>query len=783
MTEGASATNTIPQARNDEVHRPSLRQVLDLAIDEKNAVNFIFLKNVISALLKVLKLEHEEISLRNQILPTGDSALSTLSSVKSAISGESQSETIQSITDLMKESFEQAHSKSDLVDSDLVNPEAKFQASLINADRFKNPRKSSVISDSLKLQGLEHKVDGHEKDIKSIFDVLDQVSVTATAADVRTNELIDAQNNLTKGLQDQGDRFDNFDSQMSKLTEELRNFEGQAGDGGKVSLALLTAAMKFFHDRSDSDQDLIREETKDEKIEDFVKAIDQTHMRFILRSDLETQLDNLEDKNGRLFNDLANGTNERFDAMDRNQKGIRDFIKNLRPILTNLSPSGSAEEIDRITNLALTESMRSLMPSNTTLASGKSNGSTGSGGSGGGINVTEEEFGKKVTDFITPILEAKDKALDEANDKIGQLEGLLYDVRRDLGLLTDQVALIVENAESQIGGETESESDGEMKAIIEDLESKFARMESDLKILLHSDATEAQLKKINEMFEEFKTNTITKDEFVAGIEDKADKEEIANIIQREEYDSGVCSLNNSLNILSAKIKEHALIENRINLLASETERKISRDELSIVKSEIKTEFGTLKTLMEIKEQNDRKRKQKWAAIGIPVNCLSCKDTTYQKKIPYSYDNEGTTSVYAALEQKEALQIKKTIGPYRSYELDTLRKLSRSGQHVGKAIRNKEIHRRRITLEHEARSGRYRRMQRSCGGSHTTYQTRDDFSVSSVESARPFSGHSNTQKQKKKYPAMKTKQSASMNQLSIEEILLYSNNGTVYRGAK
>jgi len=73
MTEGASTTNTLPRARNDETHRPSLGQVLDLAIDEKNAVNFIFLKNVISALLKVLKLEHEEISLRNQILPTGDS--------------------------------------------------------------------------------------------------------------------------------------------------------------------------------------------------------------------------------------------------------------------------------------------------------------------------------------------------------------------------------------------------------------------------------------------------------------------------------------------------------------------------------------------------------------------------------------------------------------------------------------------------------------------------------------------------------------------------------------
>ena len=84
------------------------------------------------------------------------------------------------------------------------------------------------------------------------------------------------------------------------------------------------------------------------------------------------------------------------------------------------------------------------------------------------------------------------------------------------------------------------------------------------------------------MFEEFKMNTITKNDFVAGLGDKADKEEIANIvsykildlifrkylfqIQREEYDSGVCSLNNSLNILSAKIREHALIETRINLL-------------------------------------------------------------------------------------------------------------------------------------------------------------------------------------------------------------------------
>ena len=44
------------------------------------------------------------------------------------------------------------------------------------------------------------------------------------------------------------------------------------------------------------------------------------------------------------------------------------------------------------------------------------------------------------------------------------------------------------------------------------------------------DKTEEQFARINAMFEEFKLNTITKAEFVAGIEDKADRDEIANIV-------------------------------------------------------------------------------------------------------------------------------------------------------------------------------------------------------------------------------------------------------------
>jgi len=127
------------------------------------------------------------------------------------------------------------------------------------------------------------------------------------------------------------------------------------------------------------------------------------------------------------------------------------------------------------------------------------------------------------------MLNNQEKDISEVKDKMGHMEGLMYDIRRDLGLLTEQVAGIIEREESRVGGE-ETETEIEMKAIIDDLESKFTRMESDLMRLLKDDTTEAQLSKINKMFEEFKMNTITKNDFVAGLGDKADKEEIANIV-------------------------------------------------------------------------------------------------------------------------------------------------------------------------------------------------------------------------------------------------------------
>lgn len=201
--------------------------------------------------------------------------------------------------------------------------------------------------------------------------------------------------------------------------------------------------------------------------------------------------------------------------------------------------------------------------------------------------------------------------------------------------------------------------------------------------------------------------------------------------------------------------------------------------------------------MDIKEENDKKRKAKWAAIGIPVNCISCKDTSYQKKIPYAYGDEDSTKVHAALEFMQPLSKKTTIGPYRSYELDTLRKLSKKGQPISHAINNKEVHRRRVNLEEEAKSRRMRmKVKRSAGGSHTKqqYQTNDDFNIFSADfgssactttpkhSSQDLSRAQNQAKSRKVPPSV-TKHAASTDQLAIEEVLLYSSNGTVYRGAK
>ena len=47
----------------------------------------------------------------------------------------------------------------------------------------------------------------------------------------------------------------------------------------------------------------------------------------------------------------------------------------------------------------------------------------------------------------------------------------------------------------------------------------------------------------------------------------------------------------------------------VRFLATETERKISREELTHIQKDIESEFGTLKKLMDIKEKADKKRKE------------------------------------------------------------------------------------------------------------------------------------------------------------------------------
>ena len=131
------------------------------------------------------------------------------------------------------------------------------------------------------------------------------------------------------------------------------------------------------------------------------------------------------------------------------------------------------------------------------------------------------------------------------------------------------------------------------------------------------------------------------------------------------------------------------IEARINSLANENERKIGREELGQIRSEIETQLENIRKLIEQKEKAEKKRKLKYAAGGIPVNCVSCSTDAMQKQHPYQ--NLGNRDqVYAALEQKLPLPGHRTIGPYKSYELDTLRKLGKGGIKVTDAISNKVL---------------------------------------------------------------------------------------------
>ena len=123
-------------------------------------------------------------------------------------------------------------------------------------------------------------------------------------------------------------------------------------------------------------------------------------------------------------------------------------------------------------------------------------------------------------------------------------------------------------------------------------------------------------------------------------------------------------------------------------------------------------------------------------------------------------------------------------------------MSRKGQPISHAINNKEVHRRRVNLEEEAKSRRMRmKVKRAAGGSHTKqqYQTNDDFNIFSADfgstacTNTPKHSSQGTREQNqaksRKVPPSVTKHAASTDQLAIEEVLLYSSNGTVYRGAK
>ena len=50
--------------------------------------------------------------------------------------------------------------RQSVANEELIMP---IRNSIMAAERFKKPRRSSIISDTFKLQQVEHRIDGHER--------------------------------------------------------------------------------------------------------------------------------------------------------------------------------------------------------------------------------------------------------------------------------------------------------------------------------------------------------------------------------------------------------------------------------------------------------------------------------------------------------------------------------------------------------------------------------------------------------------------------------------------
>ena len=150
-------------------------------------------------------------------------------------------------------------------------------------------------------------------DIKSIFDVLDQVSVTSTGAEVKAQKLESDQNSLAENVRNHVHKIAAIKTNVTKLNKEMTAVDNRVKEAVENGLPwdLFTAVMRFIHDRSYEDREVISHSSQDPKISDFVSAIDATQMKYVLKDDLDERLYNLDEKYDQKHTDSSTETKEK----------------------------------------------------------------------------------------------------------------------------------------------------------------------------------------------------------------------------------------------------------------------------------------------------------------------------------------------------------------------------------------------------------------------------------------------------------------------------------------
>ena len=137
--------------------------------------------------------------------------------------------------------------------------------------------------------------------------------------------------------------------------------------------------------------------------------------------------------------------------------------------------------------------------------------------------ISHPNISENILEILNPILEDYQQAATTTTNK---LNGKMAGMDRTLSDFESQLAsmrMLLDQQGKMGGGE-------DIQLSLDNLEDRFIQIETELKEALDGNRSQLDIEAIQLMIQEFKTHSVTKEEFESGMGDKADKSSIQDIV-------------------------------------------------------------------------------------------------------------------------------------------------------------------------------------------------------------------------------------------------------------